>query len=49
MKFTNDQIEYILDCVEECTELYKSEWQALENLLRGDIPKSSYSQDKNDF
>lgn len=47
MIFTNDQIEYILDCVEECTELYKSEWQALENLLRGNIPKPSYSQEIN--
>lgn len=46
MTFTNDQIEYILDCIEDAgIELYPSEWKAIREMLNRDTQKPSYSQD----
>lgn len=46
MTFTNNQIEYILDCIEDAgIELYPSEWKAIKEMLSRDTQKPSYSQD----
>lgn len=46
MTFTNNQIEYILDCIEDAgIELYPSEWKAIREMLNRDTQKPSYSQD----
>lgn len=35
MKFTEEQIEYIINCISDAgIELYKSEWKAIEEELR---------------
>lgn len=40
MTFTNDQIEYILDCIEDAgIELYPSEWKAIKEMLSRDTQK----------
>lgn len=46
MTFTNNQIEYILDCIEDAgIELYPSEWKAIREMLNRDAQKPNYSQD----
>lgn len=48
MTFTNNQIEYILDCIGDAgIELYPSEWKAIREMLNRDTQKPSYSQDMN--